>query len=295
MIDLHTHTTCSDGRTTVPELLDEARRVGLTLLSITDHNTLDAYEQLKDPEVRGSFPGMILPGVELSTTYRGELVEVLGYGIDPEQMRALMAGRTLSFAEKQRREYKLILAAYRKIGVVMEEDNLVFNPERGSSRGAFLKEIRRHPENDRFFLDLANADSGGAFSRYELYNPRSPLYVDESSLFFSMDESVDMIHRAGGRAFLAHTYVYSSTIADCLERILDEYPLDGLECFYTTFTPEQTQHLVCLCRRRGLCMSGGSDFHGSAKPRNRLGVGYGDLNVDEKAVRSWVDCCGNLM
>jgi len=295
MIDLHTHTTCSDGRASVGELLDEAQRIGLSVLSITDHNTIEAYRLLKDPALRGRFSGAILSGVEFTTTYNGEVIEVLGYGFDPEIMSRLMEGRVYPFEEKQRREYVLIRDQYRKIGVRFDEEGVVYDPTKNSSRYGFQEEIARYPENERFFLDKEDMTSRKGFTRNEVYNPKSPLYVDESSLFLSLKDTVDIIHRAGGRAFLAHVYLYTPAIADSLIQMLDQYPLDGLECFYSAFTPEQRKDLVELCRRRGLYMSGGSDYHGPAKGEDNLMLEKQQkLRMDEQAVLRWVPAGGNI-
>mgnify|MGYP004555149351 CR=1 FL=1 len=126
------------------------------------------------------------------------------------------------------------------------------------------------------------------FTRNEVYNPKSPLYVNQSSLFPSLEKSIDMIHQSGGMAFLTHTYAYSQNIANELLNIINNYDLDGLECFYTTFTDEQSNYLVQLCKKEQLFMSGGSDFHGTRKTNHNLGIGRGNLKIDESVVQEWV-------
>lgn len=97
-----------------------------------------------------------------------------------------------------------------------------------------------------------------------------------------------MIHNSGGLAFLAHTFAYSPNIANELLNIINNYELDGLECFYTTFTKEQSDYLVSVCNDRKLYMSGGSDFHGTRKINHNLGTGQGNLHIDESVVDNWV-------
>lgn len=87
MIDIHSHTTYSDGSFSVEKLLSEAEKLNLSLLSITDHNTVQAYYELQNPNIRDKFKGKIIPGVEITTTYKGETIEVLGYGFDLELMQ----------------------------------------------------------------------------------------------------------------------------------------------------------------------------------------------------------------
>lgn len=287
MIDIHTHTTYSDGSLSVTELLEYAQRIGLSLLSITDHNTIQSYYELENKGIRNLFSGNMITGVEITTTYNGETIEVLGYGFDIEKMKQLLGDNVLTFEEKQIREYSLIKNRYEQIGVKFNENNIKFNPNIESSRNSFIKEIKRYPENNRFFLNKESINSISGFTRNEVYNPKSPLYVDETSLFPSLDKTISIIHESGGISFLAHTFAYSSNIAKELLNIIDNFPLDGLECFYTTFTEEQTDYLVNLCKKRDMFMSGGSDFHGTRKTNHNLGIGIGNLCIDESIVKKW--------
>ncbi len=287
MIDIHTHTKHSDGSTTTEELLREAEKIGLTHLSITDHNTIAAYTDLKEYSTRMLFKGKIITGVEITTTYKGETIEILGYNFDLNKMQELLKTNVLTFEEKQLKEFELIKNRYRKIGVTFDEENIIFNPKIESSRIAFVKEIKKYPENNKFFLYEESLTTDSGFTRNEVYNPKSPLYVDESSLFPSLEKTIDMIHEANGLAFLAHTYAYSPNIAKELLNIIKNYDLDGLECFYTTFTEEQSKYLLSLCQERNMYISGGSDFHGTRKTKHNLGTGNNNLNIDEKYIKEW--------
>ena len=152
----------------------------------------------------------------------------------------------------------------------------------------FVNEIKKHPQNYKFFLNEESITTASGFTRNEVYNPKSPLYVDESSLFPSLEKAIDMIHQSGGLAFLAHTFAYSPNIASELQNIIENYALDGLECFYTTFTEEQSNYLIQLCKERNLFMSGGSDFHGTRKKNHNLGTGRVNLNIDKNVVEPWI-------
>lgn len=288
MIDIHIHTTYSDGTLTPGELLEEAHQKKLTIISITDHNTVGAYEELKNLNIRGKFEGMIIPGIEITTTYHGETIEVLGYNFNLDMMSELLKESVLTFEEKQIQEYNLIKKQYQRIGVIFDEENIEFNPKKESCRVSFWKEIKRHPENNCLFLEEKSKEETSSFTRNEIYNPKSPLYVDESSLFPSLEKAIAMIHESGGIAFLAHTFAYSPNIANSLLNILNNYKLDGLECFYTTFTEEQSNYLVSLCKENGLYMNGGSDFHGTRKINHNLGSGRGNLQIEEKIIEPWV-------
>lgn len=287
MVDMHTHTTYSDGTYTPEELLKEAEQKQLTVISIADHNTVNAYNDLKNEDIRNSFKGIIIPGVEITTSYQGETIEILGYGFDLTMMQDLLKENVLTFEQKQLKEYDLIKKAYQQQGIVFDEKNINFNPKKESSRAAFWQEIKGYPENNHFFLENSSKETVSSFTRNEVYNPKSPLYVDETSMFPSLEKAIAMIHECGGYAFLAHTFAYSPNIAENLLDILKNYKLDGLECFYTTFTEEETKYLVNLCKEKGLYMSGGSDFHGTRKVNHFLGTGRGNLQIDEEIIEPW--------
>lgn len=288
MIDIHSHTIYSDGSSSVEQLLNEAEKLDLSLLSITDHNTIQAYFELQKFNIRDKFKGKIISGIEITTTYKGETVEVLGYGFDLETMQQFLDVYVLTFEEKQLKEYELIKNRYNDIGVIFDENNIKFDPKVESCRPAFAIEIKKHPENYKFFLNQESINTVRGFTRNEVYNPKSPLYVDESSLFPSLDLAIKMIHDSGGLAFLAHTFAYSPNIANELLNIISNYELDGLECFYTTFTKEQSDYLINICKNRGMYMSGGSDFHGTRKINHNLGTGHGNLHIDESVVDNWI-------
>ena len=182
MIDLHTHTKHSDGSATTEELLKEAEKIGLKILSITDHNSIAAYNDLKDYGTRTLFKGKIITGVEITTIYKGEVIEVLGYNFDIKKMQDLLDKNVLSFEQKQLKEFELIKKHYRKIGVMFDEANIIFDPKIESSRVAFVKEIKNYRENDKFFLFEESLKTDTGFTRNEIFNPKSPLYVDMSTL-----------------------------------------------------------------------------------------------------------------
>lgn len=288
MIDLHTHTKHSDGSSTTEELLKEAEKAGLKILSITDHNSIAAYNDLKDYGTRTLFKGKIITGVELNTIYKGEIIEILGYNFDIKKMQELLNKNFLTFEQTQLKEFELIKKQYRKIGVLFDEANIIFDPKIESSRISFVKEIKKYRENDKFFLFEESLKTDTGFTRNEIFNPKSPLYVDMTSLFPSLEKTIDIIHEANGFAFLAHVYAYSPNISKDLINIIRNYDLDGIECFYTTFTKEQSHYLVDLCLERNMYMCGGSDYHGTRKKNHNIGTGNNNLNIDETIIKSWI-------
>lgn len=285
-IDLHTHTRFSDAEVTLEHSLAAADELGLSFFSVTDHNTVAAYPHL--PECRDLFNGKILPGVELSTIFRGEVIEILGYGIDTELMGELIDSNYPTFYEKQVREAKLDTLAMLKVGIRLDDEfvrlmtespHLVFDPSRETNRPYLLREIKRHPENARFFASEEEFRSMGEqrFTRDYLFNAKSELFSDQSSLCPDINTVIGMIRKSGGLTFLAHPFVYSENIIGTLDDIA-QYGLDGIECFYGTFTPEQKRFMVDYCDKHNLFKCGGSDYHGlTMRPKNHLGY-----SADEK-------------
>ena len=287
MIDLHIHSNCSDSSSTVSEILEEANRKSLSLLSITDHDVIDAYEQLKIDSIRNRFDGKIITGVEMTTTIDGELVEILGFGFDLEKFKENMKGKFKTFKEYKVEEFKLAVNSYYERGIKLDIGNIHFLPEYESCRIKLMKEVFSYPENIERLLYKSSTENMTNFSRNEFYNPKSPFYCDLSGLYISFQDAIDIVHDAGGLAFLAHPFVYSKNVVERLQSIVDRHNLDGIECFYYNFTKEQSDFLLDFCDRNNLYVSGGSDYHGTVRPGDDIGTGRGNLCVDEERCSLW--------
>lgn len=269
MIDLHTHSTHSDGSLTPTQLLQKAEAMGLTLFAISDHNRVGAC--MEYAEIRHLFSGKLLNACEFSTMIHGQSVEILGYGIDPAPVEAFFAERRKKIPNMMLAELHLIYETYKKRGVRLDWTEEEFDREKYiSAKRYVLRQLREFPENYRFFLDPENRHEVGHYYRRELYNPKSPLYVDYSPLNADPREVVELIHAAGGKALMAHCFIYTSEITDRLLELAQTYGLDGFECYYPVFTQEQTDYLIDLCQKNDLLISGGSDFHGALRPETEM-------------------------
>lgn len=294
-IDLHTHTKFSDGGVSLDHSLKEAEAVGLSLFSVSDHNTVAAYSALD--ESRHLFSGAILPAVELSTTFKGDVIEILGYGIDVGKISTLIGENYYSFYDKQVKEARLDAEAMLAAGVTLdaefvramtEEPWTIFDPSRQTNRPFLLAEMKKHPENARFFESEEEflAINQTQFSRNYLFNAQSALYSDQSSLSADLPTVLDMIKKCGGLSFLAHPFIYSKNVISSLNS-LATIGLDGMECFYGTFTAEQKRFLFNFCEEKGLYKSGGSDYHGiKMRPQNILGHSDGEM-IPHSLIEPW--------
>lgn len=92
-----------------------------------------------------------------------------------------------------------------------------------------------------------------------------------------------------GKVFLPHIFEYKDNSKKILDFILDNYSIDGIECYYTTFSKEQSDFLLNICNEKNFLISGGSDYHGTFKPNVELGTGLGNLSVPENILNNWLN------
>lgn len=270
-IDLHVHSTASDGSFTPAELLDMALEARLGAIAITDH---DSIAGAREALLTGIPPGLgFLTGVEVSAepppSYGGPgSLHILGYGLrldDPDLNRVL---EKLQNARHDRTPKILRRLAAMGIPVTLEEVMaLAADGQPGRPHIAKLLVAKG-----------VVPDIDAAFDRY-LGNGR-PAYVDKFRIAAS--EAIAMINAAGGIPVLAHPGLLALEDEAALVELVAELMgmgLKGIEVYYPEHDPAMTRRFVELARRHGLLMTGGSDFHGDIDPRVRLGVGRGDLCV----------------
>ena len=283
-IDLHIHTDVSDGTDTPEQLIEKASHLGLIIISITDHNTISAYHQLAESNALKNFPGRIIPGVEFCVTFGSLLIEVLGYGFDPNKMQKFI-DRRFNKEEMEQKEKEIFFIIKEKLlkkGFKMDPD-LKYVPPFATE--AFENELWRYPENlKRFPEELVKYPE--MIYRY-MNNPDCELYVFDS-YFPPCREVVAAIQDAGGLAFLAHPYTYLvDNHCRLVEDVIFESGIDGLEIFYSLHTTEQIKSLLEIAAQHDLYVSGGSDYHGANKPHIKLGSGLGNLSVPKHLIEKW--------
>ena len=262
-IDLHIHTTASDGTLTPEEVVREASRLGLAAVAITDHDTAAGYLAAA---AEGERCGLeVVPGIEISTKFHAS-VHVLGYGIDP---RSDALDEVLDWMHRDREERNVKLCEMLR-GRGVDIDN-----ERMHERfGTFIG--RPHFAEIMVENGIA-ADMQDALDN--LLAKGKPYFIPRS--FLPLDRSIELIRRAGGTAVLAHPFQYrldDAQLRELIEYCL-RYGLEGLECRYTGYDAERVAYLERLAEEYGLLKTGGSDFHGELKPDIRLGEGRGELEV----------------
>ena len=262
-IDLHVHTTASDGTATPEEAVRLAHDLGLAAIAITDHDTVSGYEAAAR---EGAALGVeVVPGIEISTTFGGP-VHILGYFIDPASPQIQTV---LDWVVRDRDERN------QKMAALMAADGLPVCYEEMHQRfGAVIG----RPHFGEILVELGLANSvQDAFDNYiekgqKYYLPRH---------FLSIERSIQVIRDSGGVPVLAHPFQYK--LDDTGLRALTEHCLESglrdMECLYSGYTAEQSAYLLALAEEYGLTPTGGSDYHGSNKPHIRLGDGTGGLWV----------------
>lgn len=288
MIDLHMHTTYSDGTESCETVLKKCQEKQLDYISITDHNTALAYEELENINISSLFKGKIIPGIELNTKSLNVPIEILGYGIDYKKMNTLTKQFYLPAKERNLVEFKRLYDKCIKYGIVLDKscaDN--YDPNTFAS-GFFHKEITKHEENKKLLSSEA-WDSSKIFYRQYMSNPNMPLYVEMDDLVPDFNTASNLVKQAGGLVFIPHIFEYRENSLPILNHILENFKIDGIECFYTTFTDEQHKYIINICHEHNLFISGGSDFHGTCKPDVDIGIGYGNLKIPDEIIQPWLN------
>lgn len=286
MIDLHMHTLYSDGTNTCEEILKKAEEKKLSYISITDHNTCNAYKELSNPEIRGIFKGKIINGIELNTKILGIPIEILGYGIDTDFMNNNLHRLYISNKERNiieiKKIYQICLENKIDIGENFVEN---YNPEMYASK--YLHQRLTKNEKNRKLIDEESWENSNVFYRKFMSNPETLFFVNTDDILPSFEEASNLVKEAGGLVFIPHIYEYRSNSEKILKYILKNYNIDGIECYYTTFTKEQRNNLLKICKERKLLVSGGSDYHGNFKPDVEMAIGFGNLNIEENIINDW--------
>ena len=288
MVDLHMHTKYSDGTDEVIELLKKAEEVGLEIISITDHNTVEVYKELENLNIKNYYSGKIIPGIEMNTKILGIPIEILGYGIDYKRMMDLLPTLYLPTEERNRIEAERLYEKCITAGIKLEENCLENYDANYFASKFIMKEIQKFEENK----DIVDEEAWGelrVFYRKYMSNPQMPLYINTDDLVPNFEQTVDLIRECGGLVFIPHIFEYRENSCKILEYILKNYDIDGFECFYTTFTNEQTFEIYKICKENNLYVSGGSDYHGKAKVNVALGIGHGNLNIGFAEIEAWQD------
>lgn len=270
-IDLHVHSTASDGTLTPSEILAQAVRLGLKAIAITDHDTLSGSVAALD----GGIPAALkfVTGIEISAAAPPGFsvdgsVHILGYGIDPQHAALNEMLDKLKFAREKRNPQ--IIARLNALGMGLQLEELV---------RLVGKATAGRPHIAQLMVKKGMAQSiDDAFDRF--LGKHKPAYVDKYRV--PMAVAIDAIDQAGGVAVLAHPFLNRLTDPQTFESFLltlKSMGLKGIEAIYPDHSPSVTADYCRLARKHNLLVTGGTDFHGEVTPGIRMGLGDGSFHV----------------
>jgi len=262
--DLHLHTTYSDGTLSPGELVRKAAAVGLTLISITDHDSVGGLDEASDV---GKTCGVeVIPGMELSAAFDGSEIHILGYFMDYHNQN--LADSLSGFREERLKRAERIVNKLNRMNIPLSMESVLANTT-GDSVG--------RPHIATALVSEGHAETyHQAFSKY--IGDGRPAYEGKNN--FSPEETVRLISDAGGLSFLAHP---SHSIDEDLLFRLIEAGLDGIEVVHPSHSPEIIRYYRGIVNEYCLLESGGSDFHGGQRGDEQIlgqiGIPISTVNI----------------
>lgn len=265
IVDLHVHSTRSDGSFTPAELVDYAMEKGLAAFALTDHDTTEglseALQAAKGKDIE------VIPGIEFSTEYEGKDIHILGLYIDyegKEFQKYLLDFQNSRTIRNEKMCKKLIEHG---VDITYEQLQKRF-PEAVLTRAHYAKFLweEGYVSNMKEAFDKYIGDHAPCFLPREKVTPV---------------QAVELILRAKGVPVLAHPVLYgmSNERLEALVADLKKAGLVGIEAVYSTYNSAEERQMKALAKKYDLLISGGSDFHGTTKPGLDLAVGYGKLFI----------------
>lgn len=266
-VDLHIHTTYSDGAFSPEMIVDTAVNCGLNVIALTDHDNVLSYDIAVKYAAANDKKLEIIQGVEINTIYKDYEVHILGYFMDVNNhdfQNMLKAQQNARI----RQATEMVALLNKKAGIRIKFDDIKNLVEEGGSIG------RPH-------IARAITNAGGTGSVMEAYskyiNDNSPVYVKRKTV--SPHDACEIIYDAGGIPVFAHPI--DVEISESLSKELINYGLRGIEAYHRKHSPAVVEYYSSLAEEYGLIITGGSDFHAPS-------VNHGTIAMGKNFVPSWV-------
>jgi predicted metal-dependent phosphoesterase TrpH len=272
LVDLHLHSTCSDGAHGPTRLVEMAAAAGLAAIALADHDNIDGIDEAM---AAGRLLGVeVLSGVELSVLWESyEDIHLLGYGFD--HRHAALRNALQAFRDFRESRNERIVARINERLLQEGRTPIDFAEVQRRAEGTLGR-----PHIAAVLIERGYApDNEGAFQRYLV-----PCNVPKR--YFPIDEAIGLIHEVGGVAVLAHPPYITEDRRE-LVRLLDTFVplgLDGIEAYSNRATNDDIDWYITQARRRGLIVTGGSDYHGLEGGEIVLGGGRGNLRIPYRCV-----------
>lgn len=280
MIDLHVHSNVSDGTCSPAELVDMACDKGITVMALTDHDSVQGVSEAlkRAEELRQQGKNIkVIPGIEISAAYESRDIHILGYFVNYEDEEFLKLMHN-AWEERCSRNETMALR-FRKSGIPMTTEALyAISGSNVLTRAHFAKWL---------VMNKYCKTNAEAFDKY--LGSKCPFYVHRK--YLTRETAVKAIVNAGGVPVLAHPMLYglNAPVSPKMEELIIElkgYGLKGVETYYSSNMGNDEDVVRHLALKHNLIMTGGSDFHGDNKPGLEMGTGRGNsLNVPYSAYR----------
>lgn len=271
MIDLHVHSSISDGSDTPTEIVRKAKKIGITTMALTDHDNIDGLLEAREEAITQGID--LINGIEFSVTYEGNrLIHILGLNIDIDN-EAFVKGYN---AYRQQRH-----DATKNVGKVLKAQGFEFE-DADIEKYKVGKWLDRQAYAKWLVATGVVESVAGAWINYLDQIP-----YEEGELI-EVDEAIRLIKVAGGKSFIAHFNKWIGldgfTDVDKLKRleVLKEKGLDGIERYYPSFTEKDNKEVDTYIKKLGFIASGGTDYHGAYRPGIELGIGSGNFKVPKE-------------
>lgn len=277
-IDMHLHTTASDGSCTPSAVCQLAIDKGLAAIAITDHDTVDGVaEAISYVDNRIT----VVPGIEMSAVYHGVEIHILGFYMDYTNHELISSLASIKQGRYNRNEE--MCARFRADGIDITMEKLQHgNPNTVVTRAHFARVL---------IAQGICKDMNQAFKKY--LGKKCKYYIPTPDM--PAADAIKLIKTYGKAAFIAHPLLYGFGYRQIEEMIeeLKPYGLTGLEVYHSSNNTYESGKLREIARTHGLLISGGSDFHGAAKPDISVGSGRGGLRVTEAVFHDIQNYCFN--
>lgn len=228
----------------------------------------------------------------MNATFKNKKIEILGYKIKKPEIIEEWSKKFFSeevLKKQQEESKKKLLDICDKKGLIYDESKIEKDiPVTDYITIYIYKELIRHKENYDILGEFAH--SLNSFIRKGLMNPDSEYYTgSDNTPKPQYNDVIDIIHKSGGLAFLAHPFEYRfDDTLTFINELRKEKELDGIECFHPSANENQMKILVDYAKKNNMYISGGSDYHGSKKPDIEIGTGRGNLHIPKEIIENWV-------
>ncbi|TDX53301.1 PHP domain-containing protein [Orenia marismortui] len=263
-IDLHLHTTASDGSFTPKQLLTKAKELGFSAIAITDHDTIDGIAE--GIELAEKLDIELVPGIEMNTDYENTEIHVLGYYIDYKDQKFI--DKLASLKEARYNRIKRIVGKLNDLGLVIDFEEVKKNADGGALGRPHVAQI---------MLDKGYVEEWSeAFDKYIAKG--APAYVERKKL--TPQEAIQLIKEFGGIPVVAHPVLIERD--ELLEQLI-EWGVEGIEVYHTEQDEEDSKRYLEFAQKNGLLITGGSDCHG---PRRKGEVLIGKIKASYDILES---------